>query len=230
MIKRTSKKVIILGGLGNGTVVAAAIDDANRRGFDEWVIAGYLNDRLTVGDDLEGRKVLGSLSDAGKFLNEGYYFINTIYRIDGQDKRISLFENLKIPKERLATFIHPRSYVAGSVEIGPGSVVMPNVSISPGTRLGRCCLVMVNANVGHNNWIGDHCHFAAQSCLGAYLEVENGVHVGLNATVRENLRLGKCSTLAMGGVLLEDMKPYEIWGGVPARLIRMAKKELKNAR
>lgn len=229
MIKRTSKKVIILGGMGNGTVVAAAIDDANLRGFNEWVMTGYLNDRLTVGDDLEGHPVLGSLSDTSKFLNEGYYFINTIYRIDGQDKRIALFENLNLPEEQLATFIHPRSYIAGSTEIGPGCVVMPNVSISPGTRLGCCCLIMVNANVGHNIWIGNHCHFAAQSCLGAYLEVEDGVHIGLNASVRENLKLGKCSALGMGGVLLDDMKPFEIWGGVPARFIRMAKKELKNA-
>ena len=230
MTRRTTKKVIILGGTGNGTVVAAAIDDANRHGDDNCTVAGYLNDRLEAGVDLEGHPVLGGLDSAVDYLKEDYHFINTIYRIDGQDKRIALFENLGIPDERLATFVHPLSYVARNAEIGLGSVIMPHVSISPGTRLGRCCLVMVNANVGHNNWIGDHCHFAAQSCLGAYLEVQDGVHIGLNASVRENLKLGQCSTLAMGGVLLEDMKRFEIWGGVPARFIRMAKKELKDAR
>jgi len=225
-MKHSPKKVIIIGGLGNGSVVAAALDDAVARGFNEWIVEGYLNDRMAKGEDLEGHPVLGRLSDVHHFMDQGYYFIYTIYRIDGQDKRIALFESLQIPDERLATFIHPKAYVAGNVEIGPGSVIMPNVSISPGTRLGRCCLVMIGAIIGHNNEIGDYCHFAAQSCLGAYLKVGNGVHIGLNASVRENLTLGECSTLAMGGVLLNDMGAHEIWSGVPAKLLRKAGKEL----
>jgi len=221
-----AKKVIILGGLGNGSVITATITDAGRRGQREWEVAGYLNDRLDKGSDLEGFPVLGQLKDVPRFLDEGHYFINTIYRIDGQDKRIALFENLEIPDERLATFIHPLTYIAGNVKIGTGSVIMPQVSISSGTQLGRCCLVMVNASIGHNNKIGDHCHFAAQSCLGAYLTLKRGVHIGLNASVRENLTLGECSALAMGGVLLNDMNDYEVWGGVPARLLRNAEREV----
>lgn len=220
------KEVIIIGGLGNGSVIAAALDNTAARGYDEWVMAGYLNDRMAKGDDLEGHPVLGQLSDVHHFLDRGYFFIYTIYRIDGQDRRLKLFEGLNIPDERLATFIHPKAYVAGNVEIGPGSVIMPNASISPGTRLGRGCLVMVGATIGHNNEIGDYCHFAAQACLGAYLKVGNGVHIGLNASVRENLTLGDYSTLAMGGVLLNDMGAYEIWSGVPAKFLRQAQKEL----
>ena len=221
-----SKKVIIIGGLGNGSVIAAAIDDAVRRGYDEWIVAGYLNDRMEKGEVLEGHPVLGNLSEVQHYVKVGYYFIYTIYRIDGQDRRLALFANLNIPDERLATFIHPDAYVAANVQLGPGCVIMPNVSISPGTRSGRCCLVMIGATIGHNNDIGDHCHFAAQACLGAYLKVGNGVHIGLNASVRENLTLGEGSTLAMGGVLLNNMGEYEIWSGVPARLLRKAEKEL----
>lgn len=223
---KSAKEVIIIGGLGNGSVIAAAIDDAAARGQDEWIMAGYLNDRLEKGETLEGHPILGNLKNAAHFLQQGYYFIYTIYRIDGQDRRISLFESLNIPDEKLATFIHPQAYVAANVKIGAGSVIMPNASISSGTRLGRCCLVMAGATIGHNNEIGDHCHLAAQSCLGAYLKIASGVHIGLNASVRENLTLGQGSTLAMGGVLLDNMDDYEIWSGVPAKLLRKAKKEL----
>jgi sugar O-acyltransferase (sialic acid O-acetyltransferase NeuD family) len=219
------RKVLILGGLGNGTVIAAAIDDANARGDYQWRMAGYLNDRMAPGEDLEGHPVLGPLKSVPRFLGEGYFFINTIYRIDGQEQRISLFEEIGIPDSRLATFVHPLTYVASNVELGPGCVILPNVSISPGVKLGRCCLVMVGVTLGHNTSIGDHCHFAAQSCVGAYLKIGNGVHIGLNASVRENLVLGDCSTLAMGAVLLRDMGPFEIWAGVPARLLRMAGKD-----
>ena len=158
-----SKNVIILGGLGNGTVIAAAMDDANLRGYNEWKFSGYLNDRMEKGEMLEGHPVLGSLKDVPKFLDEDYYFINVIYRIDGQEDRLKLFESLNIPDSRLAIFVHPTAYVAPNVKLGPGTVLMPNVSISPGVEFGICNLVMINAIIGHNTIIGNHCHFAAQS-------------------------------------------------------------------
>jgi sugar O-acyltransferase (sialic acid O-acetyltransferase NeuD family) len=220
------KRIIMMGGLGNASVIAAAIQDARRRGRDEWDVAGYVNDRLQVGDEIEGLPVLGGLDSVPRLLDQGYYFINTIYRIDGQDLRIALFEKQGIPDERLATFVHPMAYVAGNVTLGPGTVVMPHAAVTAGTRIGRCCLVMIGAFIGHNNDVGDYGHFAAHCCVGSYLKIGRGVHIGLNASVRENLTLGDCSSLAMGGVLVNNMKEYEIWVGVPAKLLRMARKEL----
>ena len=215
-----SKKIIILGGLGNGSVIANAIIDANIHGFDEWEFVGYLNDRQGKDSLIEGFPVLGKTGDASEFIKKGFYFINTIYRIDGQKKRIKLFKSLKIPDSSLVTFIHPMSYIAPNVKLGAGTVIMPNVSISSGTSFGKCCLVMVGATIGHNNEICSYCHFAAQCCTGAYLTISDGVHIGLNATIRENLEIGKNSTLGMGSVLLENISENEIWAGNPAKFIR----------
>ncbi len=222
MKQSSSKKIIIIGGLGNGSVIAAAIHDANKRGFDEWEFYGYLNDRIKPGELIDGMPVLGSLKDAKSFVSEGYYFINTIFRIDGQQERIDLFEQLTIPDDQLATFIHPTSYVAPNVTLGSGSVVMPNVSLSPGTTFGKGNLIMVNAIIGHNNTIGNYCHFAAQCCVGAYLKIGNGVHIGLNASIKENLTIGENATLGMGAVLTKNIGDNEIWVGNPAKFLRKA--------
>ncbi len=215
-----SKKIIILGGLGNGSVIANAIIEANKRGFDEWEFVGYLNDRQEKNSLIEGFPVLGKTRDAFEFVKKGFYFINTIYRIDGQKERIELFENLIIPDSSLVTFIHPMAYVAPNVKLGAGTIIMPNVSVSSGTIFGKYCLVMVGATIGHNNKIGNYCHFAAQCCTGAYLKISDGVHIGLNATIRENLEIGKNSALGMGSVLLENIGENEIWAGNPAKFIR----------
>lgn len=215
-----SKKTIILGGLGNGSVIANAIVDANNRGFDEWEFVGYLNDRQGKDSFIEGFPVLGNTSDASEFVKKGFYFINTIYRIDGQQERIELFESLKIPDSSLAAFIHPTAYVAPNVKLVAGTVIMPNVSVSSGTTFGKCCLVMVGATIGHNNKIGNYCHFAAQCCTSSFIKISDGVHIGLNATIRENLEIGKNSSLGMGSVLLENIGEKEIWAGNPAKFIR----------
>jgi len=221
-----SKKVIIVGGIGNGSVIAAAIDEANTWGDNSLQVEGYLNDREDVGEDVEGHPVLGRLADAEKFLSDGYYFIYTIFRIDGQDKRLAMIDELNIPRDRMATFIHPAAYVAGNAEISSGCVIMPHASIASGAKLGLGTLIMVHATVGHNCRIGKFCHVAAQACLGSYLIIGDGVHIGLNATIREGLNLANRSTIAMGAVLLDSTREDEIWAGVPAKFLRLAAKEI----
>jgi acetyltransferase EpsM len=213
-------RVLILGGPGNGALVAHAIHDARARGAPEWEVAGYLNDRLPVGEDVEGFPVRGSLAEVGHFLAEGFHFINTIYRIDGQEERLALFERLGIPDHRLATFVHPLAYVASNVVVGPGTVLLPGVAVSPGVDFGRGCLVLAGATVAHNTVVGDYCHLAAQSAVGAHVALGRGVHVGLNASIREGVRVGDGGALGMGAVALEDVGPGEVWVGVPARFLR----------
>lgn len=217
-----SKKVIILGGIGNGSVIANAIVDANKQGDREWEFAGYLNDRIATGGTIESYPVLGKLIDWVIFADKECFFINTIYRIDGQQQRIALFENLNIPDDKLATFIHPLTYVAPNACLGPGTVVMPHAAISAATTIGKGCLIMVGATILHNNKIGKYCHFAAQCCVGANMNIADGVHIGVNATTRENLTIGKNSTLGMGSVLTKDIGENEIWVGNPARFLRKA--------
>lgn len=215
------KKVLILGGQGNASVIANAIMDANRRGANEYQFAGYINDRDNVGE-IEGYPVKGGLEDIPRFIDDGYYFLNTIYKIDGQRERIQLFDSLNIPDERLAVFVHPTAYIAANVEFGPGSVVMPNAIISTGVKLGKCARVMIGAIISHNSTIGAHTFVAAGSCSGSNLRVGEGVHISMNCTIREFLTIGNYSTLAMGSVLLKEMGELEIWAGNPAKLLRNA--------
>ena len=217
-----SRKVAILGGQGNAAVVAAAIEHARRMGATDLEVAGFLNDRVPVGEKIDLFPVIGKIADAQRLLAEGYWFINTIFRIDGNRERIAMFENLGIPDDRLATFVHPMAYVAPSVELGPGCVILPNVSMSPATKLGKGCLMMAGSMMGHDNVVGDFCHIAAQAAVGSYLKIGKGVHIGLNATIHEYMTIGDYATLGMGAVLKHDIGEGEIWAGNPARFLRMA--------
>lgn len=218
-----SKKVLILGGLGNGSVIANAIKHANSLGFNEWICEGFLNDDTSVGEMIDIFPVIDTIKNIQVYINKGYYFINTILRIDGQNERLDMFNSLNIPDERLATFVHPSAYIAPNVELGLGTVIMPLVAISSGTKLGKGCLVMVAATIGHDNIIGDFTHIAAQACVGAYLNVGTGTHIGLNATIREHVKIGNYATIGMGAVLTKDVGEGEIWIGNPAKFLRKAK-------
>jgi sugar O-acyltransferase (sialic acid O-acetyltransferase NeuD family) len=218
------KKVLILGGKGNGTVVASAIIDANKRGYNEYEFVGFLNDGEEPEGCIEEYPVFDKIYNIKKYFDD-YYFINTILRIDGNMKRMNMVEELNIPLERYSTFVHPTAYVAPNVKIKPGVVIMPNASISSNTIIGKNSLIMVGATIGHNNIMGDYLHVAAQSCIGSYLTIGTGVHIGLNATIRENLVIGDNATIGMGTVLTKNVGENEIWVGNPGRFLRYSEED-----
>lgn len=50
--------------------------------------------------------------------------------------------------------------------------------------------------------------------------IEEGVWVGCNVTILKGVKIGKGSVIAAGAVVTNDVPPYSIVGGVPARIIK----------
>lgn len=219
-----AQKVIIIGGIGSGSVIAEAIKDANKKGYNEISVEGFLNDKSEAGTVLDGTPSLGihTRERISDFYNRGYQFIYSLHRIGGERQMIQLFDDLGLRPEMLATFVHPTAYVAGNVKIEPGSVVMPYVMISSAAHISLNTLIMTGATIGHNTTTGEFSHIASQAVVGAYINMGRGSNVGLNATVLEYLTIGQLSVVGMGSVLTKNVPDNEIWVGNPARFLRIA--------
>lgn len=213
------KKVLIFGGLGAASSLAMMILDAQKRMQSEYMFCGYINDKDGV-TDVQGYPVLGGKKDIPRFIDEGYYFLNTIYKIDGMVERVNMFEDLKIPDEKMAIFVHPLAYVAENVELSAGCVVMPFATVSSNAKLGKCCRVSLNATLGHDTVLDDHTFLAANSVVGSHNMVGKAAYFGLNSTISGKLTIGSYSVVGIGGVLTKNLPDYEIWAGNPAKLLR----------
>ncbi len=49
--------------------------------------------------------------------------------------------------------------------------------------------------------------------------LDDGCDIGVGATILPGVKIGKGAIIGAGGVVADDIPPYEIWGGVPARRI-----------
>jgi acetyltransferase EpsM len=213
------KRVLIFGGVGEATSIGGAIIDAEKRGGAEYQLAGYINDTC-IGGEMDGYPVLGGKKDIPRFIEEGYYFIFAVYKLDHQQERRHLFDALEIPLERLVTFIHPTAYVAHNVQLSPGCIIMPGVTISSSTTLGLCCRVMAGAFIGHDTHVGGHVFFAANACVGSNSVVEEWAYLGFNCTTKGKLHIGKYSVVGMGSVVLKNVKSFSVVAGNPAAFQR----------
>ena len=50
--------------------------------------------------------------------------------------------------------------------------------------------------------------------------IEDEVWLGANVTVFPGIRIGRCSVIGTGSVVMQDIEPYSVYVGTPARKIR----------
>lgn len=219
-----SKKVIIIGGDGNGGVAAACIRDMRQKYNDlEYEVAGFLNDFVTKGETINGYPVLGKLEEIEQFLKEDYYFIYAIHSITHGQLRMRIFDSLNIPDEKLATLIHPLTFIGEGSTIAPGCMIMANSYVGPETNIGKCTFVMANCTLAHNNNVGSFCHFSVGAICASVITIGNGCDVAINATVLERVKMGDYSVVGAGALCLNDVEPYQVVVGSPAKHLKYVK-------
>lgn len=218
-----NKQVIIIGGEGNGGVVASCIEDNRKRFNDlEWEVAGFLND-FEKGKKINGYPVLGGTDEVDKFLKEDYYFIFAIHMIGRNVKSEEVYESMNLPEDRLATVVHKTAFVADNAVLEPGVFVMSNCYIGPAAHIGKCSLVMANSIIGHNTTVGHCCHFSAGSITSSVVKIGKFSDVTLGARVIDKVTMGDYAVAGASSLVTKDIGDYEIHVGIPAKFMKKVK-------
>lgn len=100
--------------------------------------------------------------------------------------------------------------------------------------------VMINADLGGKIFIGDDVlfgpnvvlrasnhnftdrsiPFTQQGHTGGTIVIENNVWLGSNVVVLPNVRIGTGSVIGAGSVVTNNVSPYSVYAGVPAKQLR----------
>ncbi len=215
------KKIIIVGGYGNGTVVASTIEDINvASDKKQWEIIGFLNDRET--EPINGYPVLGKIEpEAVKeyIKKEDVLFMYTLISTKLNYKFLHKLHNLKIPTERFATIIHPTAVVSKFAKIGHGVCIQPFVSVGPNAVVENHIQIFAQSLIGHNSVLKNYSYVANNACVGASVVLEEGAYLGTNCCTLENITIGKWSLVGIGTVVIKSVDDYTKVVGNPARVI-----------
>jgi acetyltransferase EpsM len=215
-----SKRILIMGGHGNGTVIASTIVDIMQVS-EEWELWGYLNDGEEVGSLIEGYPVVGRVTDAARFNSPDVYFIYALATVKKAKERGDILRLLDLPRAKFATIIHPTAVVAHSAQLGFGVVLMPHAVVGPGAAMGDHSQLYAHGFLGHHAKVGDLCFIANNASVGGFVTIQQGAHVGSNSSILERVVIGKWALVGLGAVVLNDVPPYATVVGNPARVIGM---------
>ena len=116
--------------------------------------------------------------------------------------------------------VHPSAIVSKHARIGVGTVLFAGAIINADATIGKHCIVNTGAKIDHDCTIGDFVHIAPGATLCGGVEVGEGVLIGTGASVIPLKKVGAWSIVGAGAVVVEDVPPYSVVVGNPARIIR----------
>lgn len=208
--------IVIIGGRGNGTVIASTIEDCKSAG-EEINCVGFLNDNES---EINNYPVLGGIQNGDwKKLPSNFKFIYAMTNVKMAHERYDMLLNLKIPTERYATVVHPSAVVSKQAYLGYGVVLMPFTVVSPNARIGNHSQMYAQSFLGHDSELEEMVFVANNASIGGRVKVHNGVHIGSNASILERIILEQFCLIGLGSVVVKSVNKYEKVVGNPARII-----------
>lgn len=125
--------------------------------------------------------------------------------------------------------IEPGALIRGPVKIGKNAVIMMGAILNIGAEVGEGTMIDMGAILGGRATVKNHCHIGAGAVLAGVIEpasatpviVEDNVLVGANAVVIEGVHIGHDAVVAAGAIVIEDVPPYAVVAGCPAKIIKM---------
>ena len=219
-----SKKVVIIGGEGNGGVIASCIEDNRARYKDiEWDVVGFIND---FEEEVSGYPVIGKIADISRLLNEtDYYFCWAIHLVGRNPKTAEMFKAAAIPDDRLATIVHKSAFVATNAVLDPGCFVMANSYVGPSAHLGKCTLIMANCSIGHNVTTGPLCHCSVGTIMTGYSLLGLCADMAIGAACLAYVKVGDYAMVGEKALATKDVPEKEIHVGIPAKFLKKIRED-----
>jgi len=116
-------------------------------------------------------------------------------------------------------------YGDGGIELGEHSYIGEGSSIESGSglsvKIGHHCRISHNVRIYTTTALADSdfINGPEQQSSGSVL-IGDGVWIGTNVYIAPGVTLGTDSVVGANAVVTRSVPAHEIWGGVPARLLR----------
>ncbi|MEZ5063072.1 MAG: acetyltransferase [Solirubrobacterales bacterium] len=211
----TARDLILIGCGGFGRETAAAVEAINAV-EPSWRLRGFLDDSPELeGERVSGVPVLGPVDAVADHPRAA--IVITTGRPADYVSRSRLATRLGLEEERYATLIHPDASVGSSCSIGPGTVLLAQVTLTTDVVVGKHVAAMPQVVLPHDAVVGDFATIASGVRVGGGCLIGSEAYMGSGSSLREGLTVGRRAMVAMGAIVTRDVPDERLWCGFPAR-------------
>jgi sugar O-acyltransferase (sialic acid O-acetyltransferase NeuD family) len=221
-------ELVIIGAGGHGREVRSYVEDLVRQG-EPIRLVGFVDEKKPRGM-WAGVEILGGFEDLEAFLRlpQGcvLHYITAVG--DNATRQCLVRKAERVPRNVKCaagnlvawTLRHPMAIVGDGVEVGEGSCLAPGSIVTTRVRIGKHCIVNVNASISHDCAIGDFVNVNPGAVICGNVRIGEGCYIGAGATVIDGVSIGEWTVVGAGAVVIDDLPPRVTAVGVPARAIK----------
>ncbi|HIP55897.1 MAG TPA: acetyltransferase [Arcobacter sp.] len=177
-------KILLIGGGGHCKSMIDVIEVEGK-----YSIAGIIDKKELIGQDVLGYKVIGSDDDLKDLYTTYKYAVVTIGQIKTNTLKVKLFDMLKKIGYILPTIVSPLSYVSKHSTIGEATVIMHQALVNANVIIGKNCIINTKALIEHDCIIADNCHISTGAILNGGVTVKENTFFGSNSTTKEYVKI-----------------------------------------
>lgn len=210
---------LLLIGSGGLALDVLSIIDAINEHEQRWKVVGFLDDNPAKHGGVRGGvPVLGPVEAAADFPDARV--VTCISGPESHFVRAEIVDRLRFEPERYGTLIHPQAQLAPHCDVGHGSIVFAGATVTAPLPVGSHVILRPNVVVSHEDEIEDYVSIGAGAVLAGHVTIKKSAYVGAGSSIRGYITIGEGALVGMGAAVLNDVGPFEVWVGNPARYLR----------
>lgn len=185
--------------IGGGGHCKSCIDVIEKE--DKFTIAGIIDIPERIGESILGYPIIGSDDDIKKISIEYKSFIITIGQIRSPEKRIDLFNKLRLLNLNIPIIISPLAYVSKHASVGAGTIIFHQAIVNAGAQVGENCIINTKALIEHDALIESHCHISTASIVNGGARIGKGTFFGSSAVSKEYVNIPEYSFIKANSIV-----------------------------
>ena len=109
------------------------------------------------------------------------------------DLREKIYNMCEASGYQVASYISSKA-ICYSDAISLGTIILPNVMIGPGCKIGKGNFFAASCAISHDSEIGDFNFFSTNVVMGGHVNIDNNCFIGLHSTIKNDVHID-CYTL-----------------------------------
>jgi len=211
-------KLLLIGAGGHCKVILDLLLKSKK--YD---IAGIIDLKERIGDNVFGIPVVGTDLDLAKFFKKGikHCFIS-LGSVGNSKLRAKLYGLARNVGFMFPNLIHPSAIISLQATLGDGNYIAPKVVINAGAQIGNNCILNTGVIIEHDCRLGNFVHIAPGSVLSGGVSIGNNCHIGIGSLIIQNLKIGEKTIIGAGSVITKNVRSGVIAYGNPCKERRNA--------
>lgn len=195
------KKPLVL--IGGGGHCVSCIDVIENQG--DYEIIGILDLPDKKDKKVLNYKIIGSDEDIEFFAKKYGNFFICIGQTKNYSTRKNLFEKIKNFGGKLPTIISPKAYVSKYSNVGEGTIIMHNAIVNANAYIGNCCIINTKALIEHDANIGNFTHISTGAIINGHTKVGDKCFIGSNTVLYNNISITNETIISAGMRISKDI-------------------------